>query len=269
MVYKIQPLFTLKQFENFPNLSFNGTQIQFVDDHKHLGLTLSKNGKWHLHIDKILNSAAKVIGIMRKLKFTLNRTALNQIYMCYVLPILGYSSIVWDGCTAQDSNALEKLQDEAAGIVTGLTKSVSLENLYRECWWKFLFERRNNHKLCFMYKSVNGQVPSYKTDIIAPLVRETTNYPLRNQNSITVPFCRTELYRKSCIPSSITRWNNLDGNLRNSSSLCSFKNALKQVSSNINNVPLYYIKGDRFLSVIHARIRNNRSNLYNDLYLNH
>ena len=43
-------LFTLKQFENFPNLIFNGTQIQFVDDHKHLGLTLSKNGKWHLNI---------------------------------------------------------------------------------------------------------------------------------------------------------------------------------------------------------------------------
>ena len=73
---------------------------------------------------------------MRKLKFTLNRIALNQIYKSYVLPILEYSSIVWDGCTAQDSNALEKLQNEAARIVTGLTRSVSLENLYRECGWK-------------------------------------------------------------------------------------------------------------------------------------
>ena len=97
----------------------------------------------------------------------------------------------------------------------------------------------------FMYKSVNGQVPSYIIDIIPPLVRETTNYPLRNQNNITVPFCRTDLYRKSCIPSSITLWNNLDENLRNSSSLSSFKYALKQVSSNINNVPSYYIKGDK------------------------
>ena len=34
-------------------------------------------------------------------------------------------------------------------------------------------------------------------------------------------------------------------------------------------MPSYYIKGDRFLSVIYARIRNNCSNLYNDLYLNH
>ena len=60
-------LFTVKIFENFPNLIFDGTQIQFVDDLKHLGLTLSKNGKWHSHIENILNNAVKVIGIMRKL----------------------------------------------------------------------------------------------------------------------------------------------------------------------------------------------------------
>ena len=33
-------LFTLKLFENFPNLLFNDTEIKFVQDHKHLGLTL-------------------------------------------------------------------------------------------------------------------------------------------------------------------------------------------------------------------------------------
>ena len=87
-------LFTLKPFEKFPKLIFDGTQIQFVDDHKHLGLTLSKNGKWHSHIENILNSAAKVIGIMRKLTFPLNRIALNHIYMSFVLPILEYSSVV-------------------------------------------------------------------------------------------------------------------------------------------------------------------------------
>ena len=74
-------LFTLKFFEHFPDIIFNDTQIKFVEDHKHLGLTFSSNGKWHKHIDNILNSAAKVVGIMRKLKFTLSRIALNQIHV--------------------------------------------------------------------------------------------------------------------------------------------------------------------------------------------
>ena len=47
-------LFTLKQLEQFPYLSFNNTQ--FVKDHKHLGLTLSNNGQWHKHIEHILTN---------------------------------------------------------------------------------------------------------------------------------------------------------------------------------------------------------------------
>ena len=62
---------------------------------------------------------------MRKLKYRFSRQALNQMYVSYVRPILEYSSIVWDGCSEQDKTALERLQNEAARIVTGLTKSTS------------------------------------------------------------------------------------------------------------------------------------------------
>ena len=51
-------LFTLKQTERFPNLRFINIPIQFVEAHKHLGLTLSNSGQWHSHIDNILTSAA-------------------------------------------------------------------------------------------------------------------------------------------------------------------------------------------------------------------
>ena len=221
-------LFTLREFANFPNLIFNNTVIQYVNNHKHLGLTLSYNGKWNQHIENILASAAKVIAIMRKLKFTLSRVALNQIYSSYVLPILEYSSIVWDGCSQQDSESLERLQNEAARIVTGLTRSVTLENLYAECGWTSLAERRKQNKLAFMYRSVNRLVPSYTSDLIPPEVRETTNYPLRNQNNIVTPFCRTELFKRSCIPSSVNMWNSLDDSLRNKTSLNSFKYNIKE-----------------------------------------
>ena len=69
-----------------------------------------------------------MIGIMRKLKIVFSRRALNQICNTYVRPILEYSSVVWDGCIIEQRNSLEKLQNEAARIVTGLTKPVSLKS---------------------------------------------------------------------------------------------------------------------------------------------
>ena len=132
-----------------------------MNDHKHLGLTLSNTGIWHKHIENILASAAKVIGIMGKLKFKLSRVALNQIYFSFVLPIIEYSSIIWDGCSQQDSIALDRLQNEAARVVTGLTRSVTIGNLYRECGWSSLADRRKQHKLTFMYKSMGCRFTFY------------------------------------------------------------------------------------------------------------
>ena len=144
-------LFTLKFIESFPNIIFDGTPIKFVTEHKHLGLAFSSNGQWHCHIENIIKSASKVIGIMRKLKFTFSRVALNQTYLSYLLPIIEYSCVVWDGCIVQDINSLQKRQNEAARIVTGLTRSVSLDNLYRECGWVSLAERRRKTQAAKTY----------------------------------------------------------------------------------------------------------------------
>ena len=206
---------------------------------------------------------------MRKLKYTLSRNALNQIYLYHLLPIIEYASLVWDGCTQQDSNTLQKIQNEAARIVTGLTRSVSLIKLYNECGWTNLSVRRHQQKLHFMYKVNNGLVPSYITDLFPPLVSEISGYPLRNNNNFSTPFTRTNISLRSCIPSAIRMWNTLDEGLKNQPTISSFKNNLQITTFPKLKVPNYFTSGNRYLSVIHARIRNNCSNLNNDLFINH
>ena len=71
-----------------PLLTFNGTLLDVADTHKHLGLTFSDDCKWHKHINNIILSASKLLGIMRKLKFTVRRKTLNQIYFFFLRPIL-------------------------------------------------------------------------------------------------------------------------------------------------------------------------------------
>ena len=82
---------------------------------------------------------------MRKLKYSISRNALNQMYMPFLLPVAEYASVVLDGCSEQDSQTLQKNQTKAACLVTGLTRSVSLENLFKECGWTTLSKRRQQH----------------------------------------------------------------------------------------------------------------------------
>ncbi len=97
---KTEPiLFTTQKNIRLPQLSFDNIPVNFVESHKHLGLTLGHDGKWHDHINNILKSASKVLGIIRSLKFKVSRKSLNTIYVSHLRPILEYACVVWDGCS--------------------------------------------------------------------------------------------------------------------------------------------------------------------------
>ena len=162
----------------------------------------------------------------------------------------------------------KNIQHEAARIVTGLTRSVRLENLYKECEWPSLPIRRKYQNLNFMYKALNNMVPEYISDIIPPFVRHQNNYPLRNRNDLTVPINRTEIFRKSCIPSSPNLWNSFDNNLKEIPSFEGFKKILKDSYLNATKVQSYYKYGNRILAIWHSRPRNQCSSLNFDLYNN-
>ena len=59
--------------------------------------------------------------VLRKLKFKVCRSFLETVYLSFIRPRLEYTGKVWDNCTLADAERLEKIQLEAAHIVTGLT----------------------------------------------------------------------------------------------------------------------------------------------------
>lgn len=150
-----------------------------------------------------------------------------------------------------------------------LSLATSLVNLYKECGWVSLTDRRQFQKLCFMYKCTNSLVPDYISDLIPPFVREVSNYPLRNRNNVSSIYSRTEIFSRSCIPSGVTLWNSLDTSLKQLDSFASFRRSLKSKCFSPSKVPDYFVKGNRKWSIIHARIRNNCSDLQFDLFQNH
>ena len=108
-------------------------EINEVDKHKHLGIiVLSGDCSWHYHINYIKEKAWARINIMRKLKFLLDRKSLETIYISFIRPVIEYADTIWDNCTQNDKQELEKIQLEAARISTGATKLISIQKLYEE-----------------------------------------------------------------------------------------------------------------------------------------
>ena len=115
----------------------------------------------------------------------------------------------WDNCTLNEKGKLEKNQIEAGRLVTGLTRSTSLYNLFRELGWLTLSERRKYQKLVLAYKIIHNMVLQNLSSLFPQNVGNTVQYNLRNNDDFMLLQCRTVLFENSCVPSLLSLWNNL------------------------------------------------------------
>jgi hypothetical protein len=72
-------------------------------------------------LENTIISVLSGLKYMRKLKYRfISRQNLEKLYLVYIRPILEYACEIWDNCGVSYSTKLEKLQLDAARIVTGL-----------------------------------------------------------------------------------------------------------------------------------------------------
>ena len=160
---------------------------------------------------------------MHTLKFRISRKSLEQIYCTFIRPLIEYCDTVWDNCSAENKKQLESIHVEAGRIITGATKLCSIEKLVSDLGWESLQNRRNKHKLTIFYKIMNGITPDYLNELVPPMIQETTRYNLRNSNDIQTMHANTNLCYNSFPPSTIRAWNNLPEEIKQATSVASFK----------------------------------------------
>lgn len=115
-----------------------------------------------------------------------------------------------------------------------------------------------------LYKIINKEAPDYLCNLIPNLVGDQHNHFTRQVNNIVNIRTRTSFYSEYFLPSTISIWNNLPLEIRNSTSLCAFKNKLepRSIAS-----PKYYYSGSRQGQILHTRLRMNSSSLNEHLFL--
>lgn len=235
-----------------PPLLMDGTIINTVSNHIHLGLEISNDGTWAKHIDMISKKAFARLNILRKFKFILDRGILEKIYLSFVRPLLEYGDVIWDNNSVQSINKLEGIQTEAARIITGGTRLVSINKLYIETGWERLKDRREKHRLTYFYKMRNGLTPEFLSNLVPQNLRSIHDHNTRHSHIIPPIRTRTALYSNYFLPQSVRSWNHLVNDTKNCPSLNAFKSTLN--FSNKKKSFIYYI-GSRLGQIHHARLR--------------
>lgn len=258
-----------KPQELYPEVKFDNQPIERVKSHKHLGVTLTSDLSWKEHAYNIGKKAYNCLGVIRPLRNKIDRATLETLYKSFIRPVLEYADILWHipADNRHCLDILERVQQEAARIVTGGTRRCPTKGLYDEIAWETLASRREMHRSQMMWKICVGQAPIYLQDLLPEQIQARTRYSLRNRADLQVPFARLETYSHSFFPSAVRKWNTLPSNIKQADTQGAFKyRYLKQYPRPKPN-RLYY-SGTRSLNIAHAKLRIGCSLLNSDLHNN-
>ena len=123
---------------------------------------------------------------------------------------------------------LQKLQNRAAKLITNSPFDASPLPVIRALGWSTVREIIDLESARIVYKSLNGDAPSYMSDMFTK-VNVSTTRSLRNSDyDLRVPFLRTTTTGKRCFSYQGAKlWNGLSKKTKNTSTLKNFMKAIK------------------------------------------
>ena len=196
----------------------NGIPLEQVETFNYLGVLLSSDLSWSAHIDSICTKARKVIGLLyRRFYGNVNNHSLLELYSVLVRPHLEYAATIWDPHLIKDINKLENVQKFAIKMCLKQW-DLGYQDLLDLSQFPTLKNHRLYLKLCTLYKIMHGYF-YFPLNVFLPQVnRHSYSLPL-----VHIPHARTNAFKSSFVPSSVSIWNNLPHEALIAPTITSFK----------------------------------------------
>ena len=203
--------------------------LERVQTHSQLGMIFNEKMTWDDHIREKCNSALKRVTLLKRLGQRIPRTTKLSVYSSFIRPVLEYGSVIFDNCTTLMSDAIEKVQRQAALAITGAYTHTSHNNLLNELGLHILSTRGTVSKLTLLFKIIYNLTPAHMKTIL----RETqpAQYETRNTGNLRLPKIKKNYFLKSFLPSAVKTWNTLGKGIKEIKDLEAFKLAIHQLYS--------------------------------------
>ncbi|MEL6606578.1 MAG: reverse transcriptase domain-containing protein, partial [Cyanobacteria bacterium J06614_10] len=87
--------FDTRPIPELPDILFDGHKIEWVEEYKYLGLTLSNKMTYSLHINSVISKISRFNGTFYKLRQLLPVSTLKMLFSSFVLPHVMQHIVIW------------------------------------------------------------------------------------------------------------------------------------------------------------------------------
>ena len=209
------------------NVTLNGEQLSRSRIVKCLGVSIDDGLTWREHIESLRRKCFCGLAKLRKLRDVLPTETKRKVYNALVLPHLDYCSVVWQECTKELQQKVERIQNYGMRLILSKPPRTPSAELRTALGWTPLTERRRLSRLALVHRCVHKKCPEYMKDMLVS--NETVGCRMtRGFKKLHLFRVNTELFRRSFTFRGSQDWNSLPENIRNIHPATVFKKATKR-----------------------------------------
>ena len=228
---KTEILLIRSKFHTVPepvhHLMIGSSSVPVVDTARNIGVTFDKFHMFNHHIKSTCNAIYHHLRRIRSIRKYLKKNTCHTLIHAVLSTKLDYGNALLFGLPDNSISFLQRAQNTAARIITRSKKFTHISPILQDLHWLPVRFRINYKILLFIYKALHNKTPGYISDLIQPYT------PQRSLRSANKGLLATTTYNNktyggrafsNCAPKL---WNDLPLDIRQSSSLETFKNKLK------------------------------------------
>ena len=147
------------------NLTLGTSNIEQVNEHKLLGVTIDTHLTWNRHIEILMKKLSRNIFLLYKLRQYAQQKHLLLFFNAHIMSHINYASTIWDGCSQDTFKKLNALHRRAVKQIncnqtTTTDEKLKILNILP------LKKQLDLNKIALIHKIYNNKAPSYLTSLI-------------------------------------------------------------------------------------------------------
>lgn len=197
---------------NSVSYTLYGVPLEVVESFRYLGVHVSNDFSWDMHINSITSAAYRRLGMIKRVLYGAPRNVKKIAYMALCRPVMEFASEVWDPYLVRQQTQLENIQRRAVRFIAGLRGVESVTEAREKLGLELLGERRKSARMVLLIKIIanNGHqslVAAFDDIISSSHSHDTSSATINNPRALTT---NNAFYHNSFLPRT---YRNIRGNL--------------------------------------------------------
>ena len=213
--------FSTNNSDSTIQIAINGSNIEKVNSTKYLGVYIDHHLNWKDHIAYISSKLSKSTAVIHKTSHVLDTKTLTLLYNAIIFPYLNYCVEVWGNTYETNLYSLFIKQKKAIHIVCHAKYLDHTSWLFHKLKLLKSSDIVHFNACIFIYKAFDNLLPP------SIQIYFSRSFSKKYYFNFHVHFARTQRKKFSISRIGVSFWNALDTKIKLSSSLSSFKIALK------------------------------------------